>query len=185
MQHNIEDTKLQSLESAWQQVDETNKSKLENAIIDIFNNIPLEEIDSTSSESEREASVDDSDGDLPEIEIRTIYNVFGVLPKEKQVILSEFNDNELSLKMEELLRSGDNKLTNFINTIKSITTQNIDSIYDFEYSNKTGEFNLIVESEIDDISSSEATLSRGESDYEKREPLRSRGLSQSDFGPRI
>lgn len=185
MQHNIEDPKLQSLESAWQQVDETNKSKMESAIVDIFNNIPVEEIDSTSSESEREANIDDSSGDLPGIEIRTIYNVFGILPKEKRIILSDFNDNELSLKMEELLRSGDNRLNQFINTIKSITTQNIDSIYDFEYSNTTGEFNLVVESEIDDVSSSEATRSRGESNFEKSEPLRSRGLSQSDFGPRI
>ncbi len=191
MQHNIEDTKLQSLESAWQQVDETNKSKLETAITEVFNNIQTENIDCSSEEDETEVEKDDIDGDedghatggsWTEIEVRTIYTVFGQLSPEEKAKLQEFNENEISLKVEEILGSRDDaKLEGFIRVLQAITTQDIESIYDFEYDSSTGEYRLMVKGVVEDEASREATIGHGEANAERNDPYGSRGLSRSDF----
>lgn len=191
MQHNVEDPKLQSLESAWQQVDETSKSKLEIALAEVFNNIQTENIDCSSVEKEEEVEKDDIDGDedghatggsWTEIEVRTVYTVFGQLSPEEKSKLQEFNENEISLKVEEILGNPkDAKLEGFIHVLQAITTQDIDSIYDFEYDASTGEYRLVVQGEVEDEASREATSEHGEARAERDDPYGSRGLSRSDF----
>jgi len=191
MQHNVEDPKLQSLESAWQQVDEASNSTLETALADVFNNIQSENIDCNSTEKEEEVEKDDIDGDedghatggsWTEIEVRTIYTVFGQLSPEEKAKLQEFNDNEISLKVEEILRNPkDTKLEGFIRVLQAITTEDIDSIYDFEYDATTGEYRLVVQGEVDEEASEESSSNYGDSQDERRDPYGSRGMSQSDF----
>lgn len=194
MQHNIEDQpKLTTLEAAWKQVEQASNQNLDVAIEEAFNTCPTDVIDIThQDEKETEVEKDDIDVDdetgrasgssWTEIEVRTTYTVEGQLPPELNARLKDFNEVEVSRKVEEILRNNkDPRLVQFKTNLASIVGNDVEDMFDFGYDGSTGEFGLTIEGAVNDESSQDATADHHDAAAERKDPYAYRGLSRSDF----
>lgn len=200
MQHNIEDqTQLKTLEAAWQQVESTHNSSIEDKVKTVLNSLTSENIsDVSKTEQEREVEKDNIDVDedgrasgsaWTEIEIRNEYEFYLEIPQNMSQHFDGINPTELDSTIEKLLTqtlNSKNPNEKPLNQFIQVLEQHVkDKMYDWEevlgYEPSDRSLVITMLGVVDEDASREANEAAADSAAERKDPYGYRGLSRSMF----